>query len=183
MPPMDRRRGPSCGTTKGPKKRRHDRTLSSRIPNHWTTLLHCVIAVCYLSCPTTSRGGVGALSITTFNILAAVHRSMPISTITTNNDGNPLEASAALPNRRESEEREWWLPRAEGLARFVAEELVRAYCRGCNSTGWDGRLVLVGELTIRLPNFLFYFIHLGTDVLRRGPVARMVVWTRISRNL
>ena len=69
---------------------------------------------------------VEALSITTFNILAAVHRSMPITTSL-----ERLEESAAVPNnnnnnnRRESEQREWWLPRAEGLARFVAEELVR----------------------------------------------------------
>ena len=58
---------------------------------------------------------VKALSITTFNILAAVHRSMPTT----------IESLEESTNRRESEQREWWLPRAEGLARFVAEELVR----------------------------------------------------------
>lgn len=48
---------------------------------------------------------VNAFTISTFNILAAVHRSM---------DTN---------NTRESERREWWQPRAENLAKFVAQEL------------------------------------------------------------
>lgn len=46
-----------------------------------------------------------ALTVTTFNMLAPVHRSMDAS------------------NRRESELEEWWRPRAEGLACFVADEL------------------------------------------------------------
>jgi len=50
-----------------------------------------------------------ALAITTFNILAPVHRSMP-------NQPNP-----AL-NLRESERQEWWRPRAEGVAQYIAEK-------------------------------------------------------------
>ena len=46
-----------------------------------------------------------ALSVTTFNILAPVHRSMDAS------------------NRRESERDEWWRPRAEFIADYVASEL------------------------------------------------------------
>jgi len=49
---------------------------------------------------------INALNISTFNMLAAVHRSMP-----------------SYSNRRESEKREWWEPRAEAMARFVAEEM------------------------------------------------------------
>ena len=50
---------------------------------------------------------VNSFTITTFNMLAAVHRSMDTD------------------NRRESERREWWEPRAESVAKFVADELVR----------------------------------------------------------
>lgn len=51
-----------------------------------------------------------ALSVTTFNMLAAVHRSMP-------SPGAPDE------DWRESDRVEWWMPRAKLLAKFVAEEL------------------------------------------------------------
>mmetsp|Transcript_31113 Transcript_31113/g.66237 ORF Transcript_31113/g.66237 Transcript_31113/m.66237 type:complete len:451 (+) Transcript_31113:40-1392(+) len=54
---------------------------------------------------------VQALSITTFNVLAAVHRSVPAP------PGQPQV------ERRESERKDWWQPRAEGLAKFVADEL------------------------------------------------------------
>ena len=50
-----------------------------------------------------------ALSITTFNILAPVHRSMP-------NQPDPHL------NRRESERQEWWRPRAEGVAQYISEK-------------------------------------------------------------
>mmetsp|Transcript_3021 Transcript_3021/g.6232 ORF Transcript_3021/g.6232 Transcript_3021/m.6232 type:complete len:382 (+) Transcript_3021:132-1277(+) len=50
-----------------------------------------------------------ALAITTFNILAPVHRSMP-------NQPDPDL------NRRESERQEWWRPRAEGVADYIAEK-------------------------------------------------------------
>ncbi|KAL7440222.1 hypothetical protein ACHAXM_007027 [Skeletonema potamos] len=52
-----------------------------------------------------------ALTITTFNILAPVHRSMP-------NQPNPDL------NQRESEREDWWRPRAEGVARYIAEKFV-----------------------------------------------------------
>ena len=50
-----------------------------------------------------------ALAITTFNILAPVHRSMP-------NQPDPDL------NLRESERQEWWRPRAEAVAQYVAEK-------------------------------------------------------------
>ena len=50
-----------------------------------------------------------ALAITTFNILAPVHRSMP-------NQPDPDL------NLRESERQEWWRPRAEGVAQYIAEK-------------------------------------------------------------
>ena len=52
---------------------------------------------------------VNALTITTFNILAPVHRSMP-------NQPNPDL------NQRESEREDWWRPRAEGVAQYIAEK-------------------------------------------------------------
>ncbi len=52
---------------------------------------------------------VNALAITTFNILAPVHRSMP-------NQPNPDL------NQRESEREDWWRPRAEGVAQYIAEK-------------------------------------------------------------
>ena len=54
-----------------------------------------------------------ALTITTFNMLASVHRSMP-SERHSGNDGEDW---------RESDRIEWWKPRAEQVARFVADEL------------------------------------------------------------
>ena len=50
-----------------------------------------------------------SLAITTFNILAPVHRSMP-------NQPDPDL------NQRESEREDWWRPRAEGVARYIAEK-------------------------------------------------------------
>jgi len=47
---------------------------------------------------------INALTITTFNILAPVHRSM-----------NAL-------NHRESEREDWWLPRAEGVAEYISKK-------------------------------------------------------------
>lgn len=49
---------------------------------------------------------VEALTITTFNILAPVHRSMRIGDISLNN--------------RESERESWWRPRAEGMANYIS---------------------------------------------------------------
>lgn len=54
---------------------------------------------------------VTALSVTTFNMLASVHRSMPSSMGTCGEEW------------RESDRAEWWMPRAKELAKFVAEEL------------------------------------------------------------
>ena len=55
---------------------------------------------------TPQKGTAMAFTITTFNILAAVHRSMDTK------------------NSRESERREWWQPRAENLGHFIVKELV-----------------------------------------------------------
>lgn len=77
-------------------------TSSKRIfflPCCWSLLL--LVAALIVAVPS-----VGALSITTFNVLAAVHRTHPQE-----------------KDRRESERRDWWQPRAEGLAQFVAKEL------------------------------------------------------------
>jgi hypothetical protein len=47
-----------------------------------------------------------ALTVTTFNILAPVHRSMDVM------------------NSRESEREDWWRPRAESVAEYIAEKFV-----------------------------------------------------------
>lgn len=90
---------------------------------------------------------VQALSVTTFNVLAAVHRSVPMAMVnqieqqqqqsqsSSSSQSPPLPSSLLVPlqqvpNRRESERRDWWQPRAEGLAQFVAKELVR-FTTGC----------------------------------------------------
>mmetsp|Transcript_3176 Transcript_3176/g.7513 ORF Transcript_3176/g.7513 Transcript_3176/m.7513 type:complete len:449 (-) Transcript_3176:139-1485(-) len=52
-----------------------------------------------------SNALVGAFTITTFNILAPVHRSM------------------GHTNRRESEREDWWRPRAEAVASYISEKL------------------------------------------------------------
>mmetsp|Transcript_15301 Transcript_15301/g.44432 ORF Transcript_15301/g.44432 Transcript_15301/m.44432 type:complete len:457 (-) Transcript_15301:234-1604(-) len=62
-----------------------------------------------------------ALQVTTFNVLAAVHRSMPQSSVAAFDAA--VDTEAVPPRARESERREWWGPRAEGLARYVADEL------------------------------------------------------------
>ena len=67
-----------------------------------------IIAV---SIPLFLTAGANALSITTFNILAPVHRSMP-------NQPDPDL------NQRESEREDWWRPRAEGIAQYIAEKFV-----------------------------------------------------------
>ncbi len=54
-----------------------------------------------------SNALVEAFTITTFNILAPVHRSM------------------GHTNRRESEREDWWKPRAEAVATYISENLVR----------------------------------------------------------
>jgi hypothetical protein len=59
-----------------------------------------------------------ALQVTTFNILAPVHRSV---------DGQPKD-------RRESEYEHWWRPRAQGVAEYIAEKFVScsvSYLRYC----------------------------------------------------
>jgi hypothetical protein len=48
-----------------------------------------------------------SFTITTFNILAPVHRSMGHS------------------NRREAERETWWRPRAEKVAKYIADNFVR----------------------------------------------------------
>ena len=56
-----------------------------------------------------------ALTITTFNMLASVHRSM---------HSDHLEGlTKSEDDWRESDRTEWWKPRAEQVARFVANEL------------------------------------------------------------
>ena len=45
-----------------------------------------------------------ALTVTTFNILAPVHRSMDVN------------------HRRESEREDWWKPRAEGVANYISQK-------------------------------------------------------------
>ena len=92
----------SSATSTGSKRRRHQQQ-PGRIP--WRTALNLAA---HLAAGTVVNVHVQveALSITTFNVLAAVHRSVPFD------------------NRRESERRDLWQPRAEGLARFVADELV-----------------------------------------------------------
>ena len=50
-----------------------------------------------------------SFTITTFNILAPVHRSMGHS------------------NRRESERETWWRPRAEAIAEYISDNMV-SFC-------------------------------------------------------
>lgn len=56
-----------------------------------------------------------ALTITTFNMLASVHRSMQ--------SDHPEGPKNGEEDWRESDRAEWWKPRAEQVARFVANEL------------------------------------------------------------
>jgi len=61
---------------------------------------------------------VVALSITTFNVLASVHRSVVVPpSIIANNNNDDMDW-------RESDRDEWWIPRAEQLAEFVANKLI-----------------------------------------------------------
>ena len=60
--------------------------------HHTHLLMFCFLSTC------------NALTITTFNILAPVHRSM-----------NAL-------NHRESEREDWWRPRAEGVAEYISKK-------------------------------------------------------------
>jgi len=69
---------------------------------------------------------VTSFTITTFNMLAAVHRSMDIN------------------NTRESERREWWQPRAESIAQFIANELVSVF------------FLFVGSLLYRVLHICFF---------------------------
>lgn len=56
-----------------------------------------------------------SFTITTFNILAPVHRSM-----------------YGHYNRRESEDERWWRPRAEAVAKYISENLVCSKNVSCN---------------------------------------------------
>jgi len=84
---------------------------------------------------------VESLTITTFNVLAPVHRSMPTfrntrsSTSSTgkhqknmnnNNNNGPINRNNLLHNSsppRESQKEEWWKPRAEQIASYIYNEL------------------------------------------------------------
>lgn len=68
-------------------------------PRRWRnkkTMYHTQLLMLLSTC--------NALTITTFNILAPVHRSM-----------NAL-------NHRESEREDWWRPRAEGVAEYISKK-------------------------------------------------------------
>ena len=68
--------------------------------------------------PSTQPAGFAlALTITTFNMLASVHRSMHSKHL----EGSPTKGEEE--DWRESDRMEWWKPRAEQVARFVADEL------------------------------------------------------------
>lgn len=60
--------------------------------------------------PTALQSYCMALTITTFNILAPVHRSIDNS-------------------HRESEREDWWRPRIEGVASYIADAFVSIVCR------------------------------------------------------
>ena len=69
-----------------------------------------------------------ALSITTFNILAPVHRSMDVERELLLNGLDPLcpcppsyDNDDDDINHRESEREDWWRPRAEGVADYIAK--------------------------------------------------------------
>lgn len=72
-----------------------------------------IVAAVTASCLVTAANG---LSITTFNMLAAVHRSVP----NTIGRETPYEEPDDF---RESDCDSWWLPRAEKIAQYIAEEL------------------------------------------------------------
>ena len=74
----------------------------------------CALLSIKNNCPIdTNFPSAAALSVTTFNMLASVHRSMPSA------------VAGATPGEdwRESDRAEWWMPRAKALAKFVASEL------------------------------------------------------------
>eukprot|EP00956_Cyclotella_meneghiniana_P021012 scaffold37692_cov60-Cyclotella_meneghiniana.AAC.8 len=74
-------------------------------PTH--LLRHCTILVLVSTFEfSPHKSYSSALTITTFNILAPVHRSMDAS------------------SRRESEREMWWRPRAEGVAQYIADKFV-----------------------------------------------------------
>ena len=70
-----------------------------------------------------------ALTITTFNILAPVHRSM-----------NAL-------NHRESEREDWWRPRAEGVAEYISKKF--------NSSD----VILLQECKLHITYILFSYLR------------------------
>lgn len=65
---------------------------------------HLLLLLLHLSLLLLSANIIYALTITTFNILAPVHRSM------------------TTENHRESERVDWWRPRAVGLADYIAQQ-------------------------------------------------------------
>ncbi|KAL3788729.1 hypothetical protein HJC23_012285 [Cyclotella cryptica] len=79
---------------------RHQRVRGSR-----TALTEPRFNRLWLCCLFALSGVTHSFTITTFNILAPVHRSMGHS------------------NRRESERETWWRPRAEKVAKYIADNL------------------------------------------------------------
>ena len=73
----------------------HQRDRSGLCRSWWNVLLYCFTAV----------EVADAFTITTFNILAPVHRSID-------------------SNHRESEREDWWRPRAEAVATYISENFV-----------------------------------------------------------
>ena len=77
---------------------------------------------------TTATTTTNCLTITTFNILAPVHRSMKGECDDENDSGSGSAVKQLLPlqqqQRRESEREDWWLPRAESVAKYIAAKFV-----------------------------------------------------------
>jgi hypothetical protein len=82
--------------------------------------------VCILLAATPPRH---ALTITTFNILAPVHRSMDAS-------------------HRESDREDWWKPRAEGVAEYIADKFVSIVTRQQQELCWLSLCSLHTRLTV-----------------------------------
>lgn len=70
----------------------------------FTTTTIIITTILLLTMISAENATTNALTITTFNILAPVHRSM-----------NDL-------NHRESEREDWWRPRAEGVADYISQK-------------------------------------------------------------
>ena len=64
---------------------------------------------------------ITALTITTFNILAPVHRSMK-DHLLGEDEEECRGGTMKQPPRRESEREDWWLPRAKGVANYISKK-------------------------------------------------------------